>query len=219
MVSVPCHPSEYLRASNGPKKTKTLAPRELGDRSFPGSASSQFMSEQELLLPNDGWSALIETCLGRLTDFVKSTTWFGRENEVVNLFAHRFLPAVMSPESPLSSLEQIGIEVAVAQVMPSRKQLVRKDLVLWSDASHNPWHPTNPPPAVVVEWKTERSQPSRNDIDWLCRFTERFPTTIGYAVSVRLKTEREVSWKKIEAGKVSTESLVKGGERPRLASN
>ena len=34
---------------------------------------------------------IIETALNDLNDYLKDSNWFGRENEVVNLFAHTFL--------------------------------------------------------------------------------------------------------------------------------
>lgn len=45
----------------------------------------------------------------------------GRENEAVNIFAHRFLAARISASGPLRSLRQVGIEVAVPQVTGTLK--------------------------------------------------------------------------------------------------
>ena len=71
------------------------------------------------------WQALIETQLQALDQFLKQSTWYGRENELVNLFAHEFLPRAVSDSCPLKSLTQIGIEVAVRQVTGSCKRFVR----------------------------------------------------------------------------------------------
>jgi hypothetical protein len=37
------------------------------------------------------WQIIIERSLRGLDSFLKESTWRGRENEVVNLFAHSFL--------------------------------------------------------------------------------------------------------------------------------
>ena len=67
-----------------------------------------------------------------LDNFLRHSDWFGRENEIINLFAHKFL-AMRLGQTPLMSLTQIGIEVAVKQIHDRNKgkKFVRKDLVLW----------------------------------------------------------------------------------------
>lgn len=161
------------------------------------------MSDRNESVPRRTWQMIIETSLDRFGEFIKDSSWFGRENEAVNLFAHRFLPLEMGEDSPFFSLEQIGIEVAVSQVAPNpkpfgRKKLVRKELVLWNDGAHNPWHQSRPAPAAVIEWKVERASPFQGDVEWLCRFTERFPETIGYAAAARLRTG--LCWVRVESG-------------------
>lgn len=71
---------------------------------------------------------IIETALKELDAYLKKTDWYGRENEVVNLFAHSFLAKHVD-------MSRVGIEVSVKQLSgPGRKALVRKDLVIWRKA-------------------------------------------------------------------------------------
>jgi hypothetical protein len=96
---------------------------------------------------------IIKKALEDFDIYLKETNWYGRENEVVNLFAHKFLNKYIGKE-PLVSLEQIGIEVAVKQ-LPSEngKELVRKDLVIWKNGDTSVWNDkgevTNTPLAII----------------------------------------------------------------------
>ena len=58
---------------------------------------------------------IIEQALNSFDNFLKNSNWYGRENEVVNIFAHKFLIEFVGKD-PLLSLDQIGIEVAVKQL-------------------------------------------------------------------------------------------------------
>src|SRR4030095_1492614 len=77
------------------------------------------------------WIEIIESAFGKLDTFLRTSDWWGRENEVVNLYAHRFLAEHASSQGPLYSLRQVGIEVAVRQLSGRGKFYVRKDLVIW----------------------------------------------------------------------------------------
>jgi len=149
---------------------------------------------------NYTWHSVIEASFARLDEFLKTRDWNGRENEVVNLFAHEFLPMEIRPDSVFYSLSQIGIEVAVWQVSGSRKKYVRKDLVLWNEPLLNPWHKSNPAPAAIIEWKRNDLRLRETDIEWLQKFTNRFPQTIGYSACAMLRKNKGVDWKKVEAG-------------------
>jgi hypothetical protein len=59
------------------------------------------------------WQIIIERSLHGLDGFLNESTWRGRENEVVNLFAHSFLTREIKDEGPLTSISQVSIEVAV----------------------------------------------------------------------------------------------------------
>lgn len=145
------------------------------------------------------WRSIIEVSLQRFDDFLKTSEWIGRENEAVNLFAHRFLPMELAPGSPLAALDQIGIEVAVPQVTGSVKKYVRKDLVLWNNGLHSPWHPATPSPAAIIEWKIADRTRCKPDVDWLLLFTARYPETVGYSVCALMDGERGLHWTRVEA--------------------
>lgn len=153
------------------------------------------------------WSRIIERSLLQLDQFLKKSDWWGRENEVVNLFAHEFLAGQMKKGSPLSSLSQIGIEVAVEQVAPgkNRKEYVRKDLVVWPDPRMTCWYPQieTSIPAVIIEWKVADERASREDAEWLRCFTKRYPSTVGYAVCVYIQGDRHVVWCRVQRGKIT----------------
>jgi len=146
------------------------------------------------------WQALIETQLQALDQFLKQSTWYGRENELVNLFAHEFLPRAVSDSCPLKSLTQIGIEVAVRQVTGSCKRFVRKDLVLWPFPQMTAW-PDGSPPAAIIEWKRGTTAGHPRDIKWLALYTGQYPQTVGVAVCVALDGKRQVNWTVIREGR------------------
>jgi hypothetical protein len=89
--------------------------------------------------------------------------WCGRENEMVNLYALSHLAKQVRPNTILSDVGQIGIEVAVRQLpkeallkwnpkAESPKKDVRKDLVIWPSARMSLWNaniPCNEPLAIM----------------------------------------------------------------------
>jgi len=99
---------------------------------------------------------IIEAAFRDLDEFLKGTNWHGRENEVVNLYAHRFLHEYIRPDSEFRSLRQIGIEVAVLQIANRRKKYVRKDLVIWPEDDMTVWS-VGATPAAIIEWKRNRN--------------------------------------------------------------
>ena len=155
------------------------------------------------IISNRTWRRIMEDSLHRFEEFLRARNWFGRENEVVNLFTHEYLAAHVAPRSPLTSLGQLGIEAAVVQVIPGGKQYVRKDLVVWADRLHNPWHPDKPQPKAIVEWKVGNRSRCAADIAWLRRFTRRFPGTIGYSACASMRGHRGLWWVRVEAGAVA----------------
>ena len=78
----------------------------------------------------------------------------GKENDCVNLFAHRFLAKRIRP------MDRIGIEVAVPQLTgKGRKQAVRKDLVIWKRSGQTTWSKdwkAKAVPQAILEWKVKR---------------------------------------------------------------
>lgn len=74
-----------------------------------------------------------------LGQFLRDSEWYGRENELVNLFAHSFLRGRIGPNGPID-VAQLGIEVAVKQLDEIQgKEVVRKDLVVWSKPNETVW--------------------------------------------------------------------------------
>lgn len=136
----------------------------------------------------------IGDALQELERYIRDSGWRGRENELVNLFAMGYLlPRLCPPMDPT----QIAIEVAVPQVdVGDRvKAMVRKDLVVWEQPRTTAWTGENGGQAIaVLEWKcvhnvgssatglSARRREHEGDIAWLTRFTQRYPSTSGYAV-------------------------------------
>ncbi len=141
---------------------------------------------------------LIERSLSRCNAFLTRTDWRGRENELVNLFAHHCLAPEIREDGILRSFDQVGIEVAVPQVTGSRKKLVRKDLVIWPEPLMTVWTGM---PAAIVEWKRNDSSECAGDVEWLKLFTNRFPGTVGYAVCGFVEGNRGIEFTKITKGR------------------
>ena len=139
------------------------------------------------------WQTIIERSLHGLDKFLKVSDWKGRENEVVNLFAHDFLAREVRDKGPLASISQVGIEVAVRQVTGSCKKYVRKDLVIWPRPLMTAWSGDSLP-AVIMEWKRDTLSACAQDIEWLSRFTARYPQTLGVSVCALLSDVRGMQW-------------------------
>jgi len=148
----------------------------------------------------------IEAALADLNKFLQLESWFGRENEVVNLYCHRFL--LRNDVSGKISPAQCGIEVAVRQLPGEKnKLLVRKDLVIWANDCETVWNPSGEPkntPIAILEWKVNSVRNCQYDIEWLCRYTEMYPSVIGYSVCANVKKNRGIKFWKIQNGKIVT---------------
>jgi len=135
----------------------------------------------------------IESALKALDTFLKNSSRQGRENEIVNLFAHTFL-------SKYVDISQIGIEVAVQQLPDQWKQLVRKDLVVrWKPNQtvwNQKWNPVNNPIAII-ERKVNDITKCEGDIEWLKSFVKIYPTVVCYSVCAFIKNDRGMKYKKI----------------------
>lgn len=148
----------------------------------------------------------IEGSLAELDNFLRTSTWFGRENEVVNLFCHNFLLKHENPDYELLP-NQCGIEVAVKQLPgQERKNLVRKDLVIWSKENETGWdaeqNPTNLPRAII-EWKVNSETKCTYDIDWLSDYTAAYPAVVGYSVCAHIKKNRSVRYWRVTNGEIT----------------
>jgi hypothetical protein len=142
-------------------------------------------------------SDLIKQSLDENTRFFWKSGWRGKENDCVNLFAHRFLAKRVRP------LDRIGIEVAVPQLGgKGRKQAVRKDLVIWGKGGQTTWDATwkaKTVPQAILEWKVKRgpnAQPtiSSRDRAWLKAFKSKHRGFIGVCVTVAFGKKAEMKW-------------------------
>jgi hypothetical protein len=128
--------------------------------------------------------------------------WYGRENELVNLFAHSFLVGRQGLDGPIEA-RQLGIEVAVKQIgRNGGKALVRKDLVVWNQPNQTVWAkgaPTNDP-AAIVEFKVNDKSKCAPDLVWLRNYTTLYPSVVGFSVCGFVKELRGVSFVRILKG-------------------
>ena len=150
------------------------------------------------------WEEIIESSFGEFDNFLKKTNWYGRENEVVNIFALKFLSQYIG-EGNFTELSQIGIEVAVRQVNKKPgKELVRKDLVIWDSPDQTVWNSSREPknvPAVIVEWKRNKESACDGDIEWIEKFTSIYTQTLGYSVCAFIDNKRGLSYVKVRNGR------------------
>lgn len=159
------------------------------------------------------WPKHIEASLARLGAFLRETSWYGRENELVNLFAHQFLAS--GEVHPA----QLGIEVAVKQLRrEGGKALVRKDLVIWNRPNETVWVNGTPvnDPAAVVEFKVNDHEKCAPDIQWLTEYTQKYPRVLGYSVCGFLKKDRGVSFVRVSNGRKHTTMAVPEDVLPRV---
>lgn len=143
---------------------------------------------------------MIELALKDFDIYLKESNWYGRENEVVNLFAHKFLNKYIGKE-PLIYLDQIGIEVAVKQI-PSEegKKLVRKDLVIWEAGNTSVWDAKGEIvniPLAIIEWKVNDISKCDYDINWLRKYKKIYLQIISYSVCAFIKENRGIQYTKI----------------------
>ena len=156
----------------------------------------------------DKWIATLERALDDLGQFLRESDWYGRENELVNLFAHTFL--LKDPSNGIQA-SQLGIEVAVKQLhREGGKALVRKDLVIWGEPNQTVWIGATPinNPAVIVEFKANDERKCASDILWLKSFTKKYPEVLGYSVCGFLAGKRGVSYKRIKRGEINFEAVI-----------
>jgi len=142
-------------------------------------------------------SGIIDLALKDFDNFLKENCWYGRENEVVNVFAHKFLSKYVGT-SPLVYLDQIGIEVGVKQ-LPSEngKDLVRKDLVIWKSGDTSVWNEEGEIvniPLAIIEWKVNDISKCEYDIAWLSEYKKVYQEVLGYSVCAFIKESRGIKY-------------------------
>ncbi len=150
-----------------------------------------------------GLDAIVGASLASFYLDICSSTWCGREREMISLYAFGHLVTHCTPGSVLSDPAQIGIEVAVRQLPADkdhrgRRGTVCKDLVIWPMRGMTLWQADRPhhEPLVIVEWKVNHSfnrashqknrREHQQDIAWLCETSSRIGEIdfLGYAVLV-----------------------------------
>ena len=142
-------------------------------------------------------NAVIAIVLKDFAVFIGRSGWRGKENDCVNLFAHRFLAKRIRP------VDRIGIEVAVPQIGGERrKQAVRKDLVVWKRSGQTTWGKdwkAKAVPQAILEWKVKRGPAAKASISardraWLIRFKRKHREFIGVCVTVAFGEKAHVRW-------------------------
>ena len=144
---------------------------------------------------------VIATSLHSFAARLQDSAWTGqREHEIKSLYAFGHLVAECRPGTFLHDPAQIALDSAVPQIPPDAQQAlshgtgrpkraVAKDLIIWPAPGMTSWvgGASAVAPAVVMEWKLNRSGVFGYDVDWLTRFTALHPGVTGYAVTVDLR--------------------------------
>lgn len=141
--------------------------------------------------------AVIKKNLIEFSSFICDSDWRGKENDCVNLFAHRFLAKKVRP------IDRIGIEVAVPQLGgKGRKQAVRKDLVIWRRGGQTTWDASwraHVMPEAILEWKVKRgpcAKPTTSPRDraWLKAFKRKHRGFTGVCVTIAYAKKTDIKW-------------------------
>ena len=139
----------------------------------------------------------INRSLKEFSAFICGSEWRGKENDCVNLFAHRFLAKRVRP------IDRIGIEVAVPQLGgKGRKQAVRKDLVIWKRSGDTTWGAdwkAKAVPQAILEWKVKRGPSAKpiisaRDRTWLKAFKRKHRGFTGVCVTVAYGNKTDLKW-------------------------
>lgn len=163
------------------------------------------------------WTKCIDGALMDFGQFLRDSDWYGRENELVNLFAHSFLRGRVGPDGPIN-VAQLGIEVAVKQLDEIKgKEVVRKDLVLWNKPNETVWVDRKPlnQPIAVIEFKVNDDKKCSPDIEWLTAYTRSNPGVLGYSVCGFIREHRGVSFMRFSQGVRDYQSFSPSDVLPR----
>ena len=142
-------------------------------------------------------STKIHAALKEMDLHFNKSNWRGKENDCVNLFAHRFLAKRVRP------IDRIGIEVAVPQLGgKGRKQAVRKDLVIWKRSGDTTWGAdwkAKAVPQAILEWKVKRGPAPKPTISvrdraWLKAFKRKHRGFTGVCVTVAYGNKTDLKW-------------------------
>ena len=137
---------------------------------------------------------VIRRSLKDLARDVFGKNWFGRERELVSLYAFAHLLRYCRAGQVLSHPTQIVLDGAVSQIPgPNRKPLVCKDLVIWPEPGMTSWNEDKEPvrySLVVMQWKVNVTAVSHADVNWLCAFSRGREIFVGDAVCLDFKPRR-----------------------------
>jgi len=146
--------------------------------------------------------AVIEAALQSMIRELRTSAWYGRERELVSLFVLGHLMRLCGMHEVLHTPTQIGIEVAVPQLVgrggQRKKPDVCKDIVIWPQPSMTCWGRHGDErcyPLAVLEWKslnrhdrgtvlTQKRHEHTTDLHWLTVMSGSTSPFVGYAVLV-----------------------------------
>ena len=137
---------------------------------------------------------IVRESLESLVDDVFDRPWFGKEREVVSLYAFGHLQRYCREGGVLNNPTQIVVEGRVPQIPGSnRKRQVCKDLVIWPKPGMTCWNEEWESvyyPTAIIEWKANVTVVSRYDVEWLSAFSQDLDDFVGYAVCLDLEQRR-----------------------------
>jgi hypothetical protein len=136
---------------------------------------------------------LVAQALRGLAEDGHVRSWYGKERDWVNYFAHRHLMPQCSESSAIKDAVQICIEVAVPQPRGYRKLSVCRDLVIWHKPGGTCFTREGKPtehPLAILEWKVHRPRNSNPEVAheraWLRAYSEWQPAVFCYAIEVKI---------------------------------
>ena len=141
---------------------------------------------------------MIERSLRGFVKAINEDKWSGRrEREAICLYVLAHLRLEVKRGSILSDIRQIGIEMPVEQIDPTKQKAlsggtgkpkadVTKDLLIWPRPQMTTWNTegkSHGVPLAILEWKMGSLSPSEYDVRWLEHYSRGRDRFTGYAVS------------------------------------
>ena len=136
---------------------------------------------------------IIDTSLRLFAKDIHVRSWYAKEHDWVNYFAHQYLLQQCSTRGPLRDAGQICIEVGVPQPPNYQKPSVRRDLVIWPKCGDVAFGADSVPckhPLAVLEWTVYRPKRKKKraifekERQWLSDYCHWQPSVLGYAILV-----------------------------------
>ena len=160
-------------------------------------------------MPRRRIDRFLNEALEEFSAWLKANAWRGKEQECVNLFAHKFLFEKIEPGAAIEDPTQVCIEGALKQPPGYTRPVASKDLVIWSRPLQTTWSKSWKPvhaPKAVLEWKVYRDHVprrvfSRHDEEWVNAYTAEQDGSFGYVVAVDFTSDEPVViWKQSRRG-------------------